>query len=229
MRCMAIATAATMIASCGILAAQGDIINGVQMDFYETRTRDGEVIREMSGSFFLATDGSWRLDRAFRGERLSVLSLASDGEQLEINHDLGVAVRGPAGSRFTVPTVQGYGATVISQSMPLLPPPLRSSNVESSSGVVPAGYGQRAVGPLLLDGDGWALDGHEIERWTYRLAGNTRVILEYSATHTADDGVQTIDERRVTSWERVTVPRDTFDLPDGLQVYSRWPDGARVR
>jgi hypothetical protein len=217
MRRQVTATMAALVAFCGVLAAQDDI-SGVQLDFHETRTRAGEVIREMSGSFFLGADDSWRLDRVFRGERLTVMT--SGGEQVEINHDLGVAVRGPAGSRLTVPTLQGYGATVIDQSVPVVPPPMRPNLQRDVT--VPTSYGQRAVGPLLLDGDGWALDGHVIERWMYALPGGTTVTLEYRAEHTDENGVRTVDERHVTSWERVTVSRDRFAMPDGLRVFSRW-------
>lgn len=206
-------------------AQQG--ISGVQMDFYETRTRAGAVIREMSGSFFLATDGSWRMERVLRGEQLIVLSLASSGEQIEINPDLGVAVRGPVGAGLTVPTIQGYGPTVIERSFSTPTPPLRSGSVAEErmqSGGPLASYGQRAVGLLLLDGEGWAMDGHEVERWTYRLSGTTTVTLEYTATHTAENGVQTVDRRTVTNWERVTLSLGAFDVPGGLRVYSRWPE-----
>lgn len=94
------------------------------------------------------------------------------------------------------------------------------------TGVPVDSRGQRAVGPLLLDGDGWALDGHVIERWSYTLPDNTVITLEYRAEHTNENGVQTIDERRVTNWERVLAPRDTFALPGGMNVHSRWPDEA---
>lgn len=213
---------ACVLVSFVLLAAQ-DSISGIQMDFHETRTRGGAVLREMTGSFFLASDGSWRLDRELRGERLTVIF--QGGEQIEVNHDLGVAVRGPAGMRLTVPTIQGYGSTIISQSFRTLPPPLQPERMEGGTAL--ANLGSLAVGPLLLDGEGWAMDGHEIERWSYRLADNTTVILEYSATHTADNGMQTIDERRVTNWERVTASRDTFELPDGMQVYTRWSGEAQ--
>ena len=78
--------------------AQGEI-TGIRVEFHETRTRAGEVIREKSGSFFLGVDGRWRVDQDFRGERISVITApnATRGvsERIEINHDLGVIVRGP--------------------------------------------------------------------------------------------------------------------------------------
>lgn len=212
-----------LLVSFVVPAAGQENISGVRLDFYETRTRAGDVIDEMTGSFFLSTGGNWRVDRVLRGERLSVM--ASNGEQIEVNHDLGVAIRGPAGSDLTVPTVQGYGATIIERafsSSPRLPAGAAQRRMADSAPI--DSYGQRAIGPLLFDGEGWAMAGHVIEVWSYRLPDSTTVTLEYRAEHTDEDGVHTVDERRVTNWERVTASPDTFALPSGLDVYSRWPD-----
>jgi len=98
--------------------AQGEI-DGIQVDFHETRTRAGEVVREKSGSFFLGGDGRWRVDQDFRGERVTTITAPSARfgmpERIEINHELGVVVRGPDNGRITVPTIQGLGSTVVSR------------------------------------------------------------------------------------------------------------------
>ena len=217
-----IVTAAVLV-SFGLPAAGQEDISGVRVNFTETRTRAGAVAQEMSGSLFLATDGSWRVDRVFRGETLSIT--ARHGEQVEINHDLGVAVRGPAGSHLTVPTLQGYGATLIERAFSNPPMPGGAAQELMQDGVATDSYGQRAIGPLLLNGEGWAMDGHVIEVWSYRLPDNAVVTLEYRAEHTDENGMQTVDERRVTNWERVTAPLDTtfaiprlLDPPASLQM-----------
>ena len=218
--------------------AQGEI-TGIRVDFHETRTRAGEVIREKSGSFFLGVDGRWRVDQDFRGERVSVITAPSAtrgvSERIEVNHDLGVVVRGPDTGPVRVPTIQGLGSTVVSW-------PVRAGSSRLSArlrdrlpggrdfredAAFPVDLGSRAIGPLLLEGMSVSSDNRELEVWRYHLPGGARVTLEYMGVSTDDDGVQVVDERRITSAARVAGPSDTFSAPDRMQVYSRWSDETR--
>ncbi len=92
---------------------------------------------------------------------------------------------------------------------------------------VPVDLGSRAIGPLLLDGLRVSLGNRELEIWRYNMPGRVRVILEYTGVSTDDDGVQTVDERRITSAVRVSRSGDTFNVPDQMQVYNRWSGETR--
>lgn len=233
-----VATACVLLLPAPCAHAQGEI-TGIRVEFHETRTRASEVIREKSGSFFLGADGRWRVDQDFRGERISVIAAPSAtrgvSERIEINHDLGVVVRGPDAGPVGVPTIQGLGSTVVSWPVRAgssrlsarLRDRLPSGRDFREDAASPVDLGSRAIGPLLLEGMSVSADNHELEMWRYHLPGGARVILEYMGVSTDDDGVQTVDERRVTSAARVTGPSDTFSVPDRMQVYDRWNDETR--
>lgn len=238
-------TGYVVVAACILLVlpapcahAQGEI-GGIRVEFHETRTRAGEVIREKSGSFFLGIDGRWRVDQDFRGERVSVITAPSAtlgvSERIEINHDLGVVVRGPDTGPVRVPTIQGLGSTVISRPVPIgssqsstrLRDRLPGGRDYREDAASPVDLGSRAIGPLLLEGMSVSLDNRELELWRYNLPGGVRVTLEYTGVSTDGDGVQTVDARRITSAARVAGPSDTFSVPDRMQVYNRWNDEPR--
>lgn len=170
-----------------------------------------------TGSHIFGPGGLYRWDRtSHEGESLSMI--VNGPERIEINHSLGVAVRGAVeDTSFEVPA---HG-----QTFPLLEDVHPDSPeyeglvaaIESGAALEVEGLGARARERLLLRGYRTTEEtstGMSIrEWWEYTSPAGRTVELEYSYS---DGGSQ-----QITGIERISVA-GMFSMPSGLDVVDRW-------
>lgn len=200
-----------MISMCVVMAVAlvlglGAQANTVLQVAYETVVVDafGVETPHAEGVHYIAADGRYRHDESVDGERVSSYRLGDDN--VSVNHNLGVAVRGGAEAPLWNPyTMRRFvpGASAL-PGTGFDPKPPRS-------------LGQRALGPMLLQGFTHDLGAMTVEIWEY---GDPRtavdpdryipVVIELTAS--MNDGSTTV-RTRATGVQRLAESADIFDVP----------------
>lgn len=172
-----------------------------------------------TGSHIFGPGGLYRWDRTSEGgESLSMIM--NGAERIEINHDLGVAVRGGAeDTSFSVPAFgrgAGFGLmTEVHADSPeyeMLRQVMENGEIQEVQDL-----GARARERLLLQGYRTTIQtstGPSIrEWWEYTSPDGRTIELEYSYS---DGGSQ-----QITGIERTSMGA-RFSIPSGLSVRDRW-------
>lgn len=198
-------------------AAQG--VSAVRVE-YEKRSATSETGWTVveTGTHMIADDGRYRLDRVVAGERTTRIHLPDRGERIDINHSLGVGVRGPLTGAFAVPAEKPLSRM------------LRGGADDTSylqRGQSMTAIGTRQRGPLLLQG--FSLTAPCLETWNCyvevwihapQLDGQPQV-LERTLTQTGADG-SVYSNTTIVSSERTSTGNSTFAPPAGIAIENRW-------
>ena len=201
--------------------AQGAMLSIIQADFVRTRLVKGRdqtpsVVEE--GSYFIAPDGRYRIDRVSNGVKTA--EIVSHKEHKRIVLDF-----------------QTKRATLASSAiLPLTPPP--TSSTATAPQIVPGGppsgfrtdrnmvkLGTKSVGGLLtlqgfLQVNTYSGPGrqfvHTMELWDYRSPDAPRmppIVME-----TRFEGPDEIEERRLGIVTTALAPRSSFEIPADFTI-----------
>ena len=170
-----------------------------------------------TGSHVFGPGGLYRWDRtSHEGESLSMI--VNGPERIEINHSLGIAVRGAVeDTSFEVPA-HGQTFPLMEEVHPdSLEYEILATAIERGDALEVEDLGARARERLLLQGYRTTEEtstGVSIrEWWEYTSPDGRTVELEYSYS---DGGSQ-----QITGIERISVA-GMFSMPSGLDVVDRW-------
>ena len=170
-----------------------------------------------SGSHTFGPGGFYRWDKTSGDESTSLIVL--NGERIEVNHRLGIAVRGPVDDDFAVPVLNDR--LEFGRQMEFHPDSpeykMLGSMIENGETHEVEELGSRAHERLLLTGYRstiQTLAGPSTKEWWEFTAPSGRTIeIEYSYS---DGGSQ-----RITGIERGAIG-DAFSIPSRMTVYDRW-------
>lgn len=202
----------------GALPASAQDVPTIEVEYQKAQLgADGvwEVVE--TGTHFFADDGRYRLDRRIGGETITRIRIPASGERIEINHALGIGMRGPDEGTFTIPA---EGPTL---------PRSRRSAAAPFGGIQMTSIGARARGPLLLQGFSLAAPclttwECELEVWIHapRAVGARPAVLERTIRQTRPDGTELTSTTVITSSERTTTDSAAFAPPADIPIRDRW-------
>lgn len=193
---------------------------------YTTTAQDatGEIQYE-AGTYYFGRDG-YRHDRTVNGERTSLL--VRGGQRVEMNHDLNVAVRGPADGNFSVPMMEPTGSRVVTggRASAMRERQMRRNPQPEVARYNKESLGTRALGPLLLQGFRHTFEpssengfSRVAEHWIYvRPDGLPEGLEESETVYTASGDVFWSRVKSVVSARRVARDPEMFDVPGRFQV-----------
>lgn len=201
-------------------------VSVIRADFVRERIdASGSTVRVESGHHFIATDGTYLMEKVSYGERVAEVWLPNSGERITINHTLRVAVRGPLDGRWPIPSVRGgvdYPSAPPPPAAPVPPPPLGTVSYPIED------LGQRSYGLFSATGTRQVLAAQNesedtvIETWVWGNPSALKpVLMEISFTSASG-----VDAMRITAVRRMTVPLSLFDAPEGYNDHDyRQPFG----
>lgn len=203
----------------GALPASAQDVPIIEVEYQKAQLgADGVWAVVETGTHLFADDGRYRLDRRIGGETLTRIRIPVAGERIEINHALGIGMRGPDEGAFTIPAE----GPMLSRS--------RRSATAPFEGIQMTSIGTKARGPLLLQGFSlgaaqclttWEC---ELEVWIYapRAVGARPEVLERTIRQTRPDGTELTSTTVITSSERTTTDGAAFAPPADIPIRDRW-------